>query len=63
MADAFAFLALQYPQQGGLTGQRFNAFELAERVRRDGWDWPWRATSLAESQSATQRVPGLSPQS
>ena len=37
MADAFAFLALQ--DGGGITGQRFNAFELAERVRNDGWDW------------------------
>lgn len=37
MADAFAFLALQDGQ--GVTGQRFNAFELAERVRSEGWDW------------------------
>ena len=36
MADAFAFLALQ---DGGVTGQRFNAYDLAERVRREGWDW------------------------
>lgn len=39
MADAFAFLALQFPQDGGLTGERFNAYELAERVRQQGWDW------------------------
>jgi NAD(P)-dependent dehydrogenase (short-subunit alcohol dehydrogenase family) len=37
MADAFAFLAVQYPQEGGVTGQRFDAFELAEQVRRLGW--------------------------
>ena len=42
MADAFAFLALQRPREGGLTGQRFNAFELAEQVRREGWDWHCR---------------------
>lgn len=34
MADAFAFLAVQYPQEGGITGQRFDAFALAEEVRR-----------------------------
>jgi NAD(P)-dependent dehydrogenase (short-subunit alcohol dehydrogenase family) len=38
MADAFAFLVLQYPREGGVTGQRFDAFELAEEVRRDGWN-------------------------
>jgi NAD(P)-dependent dehydrogenase (short-subunit alcohol dehydrogenase family) len=37
MADAFAFLAVQYPQEGGVTGQRFDAFELAEQVRHMGW--------------------------
>ncbi|MFN8592611.1 MAG: SDR family oxidoreductase [Thermomicrobiales bacterium] len=37
MADAFAFLAVQYPQEGGVTGQRFDAFALAEQVRRTGW--------------------------
>jgi 3-hydroxybutyrate dehydrogenase len=37
MADAFAFLAVQYPREGGVTGQRFDAFELAEEVRRTGW--------------------------
>jgi NAD(P)-dependent dehydrogenase (short-subunit alcohol dehydrogenase family) len=37
MADAFAWLAVQYPQEGGVTGQRFDAFELAEEVRRTGW--------------------------
>ncbi len=36
MAAAFAFLAVQYPQDGGITGQRFNAYELAEEVRRKG---------------------------
>lgn len=39
MADAFAFLARQWPREGGVTGQRFNAYELAEKVRRDGWQW------------------------
>ena len=38
MADAFAYLALQYPREGGVTGQRFDAFELAEEVRRNGWN-------------------------
>ena len=38
MADAFAYLALQYPCEGGVTGQRFDAFELAEEVRRNGWN-------------------------
>jgi NAD(P)-dependent dehydrogenase (short-subunit alcohol dehydrogenase family) len=37
MADAFAWLAVQYPATGGVTGQRFDAFELAEEVRRTGW--------------------------
>ena len=34
MAAAFAFLAVQYPGEGGVTGQRFDAFELAEAVRQ-----------------------------
>ena len=38
MADAFAYLVLQYPCEGGVTGQRFDAFELAEEVRRNGWN-------------------------
>ena len=37
MADGFAFLALQ--DGSGITGQRFNAYELSERVRNVGWDW------------------------
>jgi 3-hydroxybutyrate dehydrogenase len=36
MADAFAFLALQ--DGSGVTGKRFNAAQLAERVRSEGWD-------------------------
>lgn len=36
MADAFAWLAMQYPAEGGVTGKRFDAFELAEEVRRTG---------------------------
>jgi NAD(P)-dependent dehydrogenase (short-subunit alcohol dehydrogenase family) len=35
MVDAFVFLALQ--DATGITGQRFNAYELAERVRAEGW--------------------------
>ena len=37
MADGFAFLALQDGK--GITGQRFNAFDLSEKVRNTGWDW------------------------
>jgi NAD(P)-dependent dehydrogenase (short-subunit alcohol dehydrogenase family) len=37
MADAFAYLVVQYPSEGGVTGQRIDAFELAEEVRRRGW--------------------------
>lgn len=37
MADGFAFLALQDGK--GITGQRFNAFELSEKVHNMGWDW------------------------
>lgn len=37
MADGFAYLALQ--DGSGVTGQRFNAFDLAEKVRQNGWDW------------------------
>ncbi|MDI3341350.1 MAG: SDR family oxidoreductase [Sphaerobacter sp.] len=47
MADAFAYLAVQ--DGSGVTGQRFNAFDLAERVRQEGWDWtPTPAPSDAE---------------
>jgi 3-oxoacyl-[acyl-carrier protein] reductase len=45
MADAFAYLAVQYPHEGGVTGQRFDAFELAEEVRRKGWHGRWRPAS------------------
>jgi len=45
MADAFAYLALQYPREGGVTGQRFDAFELAEEVRRNGWNGDKRPSS------------------
>jgi NAD(P)-dependent dehydrogenase (short-subunit alcohol dehydrogenase family) len=37
MADAFAYLAVQYPNEGGVTGQRYDAFALSEEVRRMGW--------------------------
>lgn len=36
MADGFAYLALQ--DGNGVTGQRFNAYQLSERVRREGWN-------------------------
>jgi 3-oxoacyl-[acyl-carrier protein] reductase len=42
MADAFAYLALQFPREGGITGKRFDAFELAEEVRRKGWNSDWQ---------------------
>jgi NAD(P)-dependent dehydrogenase (short-subunit alcohol dehydrogenase family) len=42
MADAFAYLVLQYPCEGGVTGQRFDAFGLAEQVRRNGWNSEWQ---------------------
>ena len=45
MADAFAYLALQYPNEGGITGQRFDAFALAEEVRHKGWNGRWRPAS------------------
>lgn len=45
MSDAFVFLALQ--DGTGVTGQRFNAWELTERVHRDGWDWPARQKQQA----------------
>ena len=48
MADAFAFLAVQYPREGGVTGQRFDAFELAEQVRRTGWSEPRRLDSAEQ---------------
>jgi NAD(P)-dependent dehydrogenase (short-subunit alcohol dehydrogenase family) len=46
MADAFAYLALQYPHDGGVTGQRFDAYRLAEEVRRNGWSGNWRPSSI-----------------
>lgn len=49
MADAFVFLSLQ--DGTGITGQRFNAWELTERVHRDGWDWPARDTQQASDDS------------
>jgi NAD(P)-dependent dehydrogenase (short-subunit alcohol dehydrogenase family) len=51
MSDAFVFLALQ--DGTGITGQRFNAWELTERVHRDGWDWPAR-----QQQQASDSSPG-----
>jgi NAD(P)-dependent dehydrogenase (short-subunit alcohol dehydrogenase family) len=53
MADAFAYLALQYPGEGGVTGQRFDAFALAEEVREKGWHGSWRpATAELEGVNA-----------
>lgn len=39
MTDAFVYLAGQ--GNGGVTGRRFDAFELSERVRREGWTLTW----------------------
>ncbi len=36
MAEGFIWLARQDPTR--VTGRRFNSFEVAERVRREGWD-------------------------
>lgn len=52
MADAFAWLAVQYPAEGGVTGQRFDAFELAEEVRRTGGMGDRRDASAREGVSA-----------
>jgi NAD(P)-dependent dehydrogenase (short-subunit alcohol dehydrogenase family) len=52
MADAFAFLAVQYPSEGGVTGQRFDAFALAEEVRRNGWSDGKRSSSQREGINA-----------
>ena len=49
MADAFVFLALH--DGTGVTGQRFNAWELTERVHREGWDWPARVAQQASDDS------------
>lgn len=38
MVEAFAFLTTQYPMEGGVTGQRFNAFELTTRINEQGWE-------------------------
>jgi NAD(P)-dependent dehydrogenase (short-subunit alcohol dehydrogenase family) len=48
MADAFAYLALQFPREGGITGKRFDAFELAEEVRRKGWNSDWQPSLAAQ---------------
>jgi NAD(P)-dependent dehydrogenase (short-subunit alcohol dehydrogenase family) len=42
MVDAFIYLALQ--DTSGITGQQFDAFELAERVRAEGWPLTGEAT-------------------
>jgi NAD(P)-dependent dehydrogenase (short-subunit alcohol dehydrogenase family) len=48
MADAFAYLALQFPREGGITGQRFDAFALAEEVRRKGWNGDWQSSLVVQ---------------
>lgn len=52
MADAFAFLAVQHPAAGGITGQRFDAFELAEEVRGAGWTSGRQAVPAGEGINA-----------
>jgi NAD(P)-dependent dehydrogenase (short-subunit alcohol dehydrogenase family) len=47
LAEAFAFLVLQDGR--GVTGQRFSAAELAERLRTQGWE--------RVAQQATQSIP------
>ena len=37
-SDAFVFLALQRPQAGGISGERFAAYELSEHIRQHGMD-------------------------
>ena len=37
-SDAFVFLALQRPKSGGISGERFAAYELSEHVQRSGFD-------------------------
>lgn len=44
MADGFAFLCLQ--DGSGMTGQRFDAYELSERVRKEGWNWHQRGAGI-----------------
>ncbi len=36
-SDAFVFLAMQRPKSGGITGERFAAYELSEHVRQHGF--------------------------
>ncbi len=36
MTEAFVFLALQ--RGGGVTGERILAYEVSERIRKEGWD-------------------------
>ncbi len=37
-SDAFVFLAMQRPKSGGISGERFAAYELSEHVRVFGFD-------------------------
>jgi len=46
MIDAFTYLALQCGS--GVTGYRFDAFALAERVRAGGWERQYRPEDLAQ---------------
>jgi 3-oxoacyl-[acyl-carrier protein] reductase len=47
MVDAFAYLALQ--DGGGVTGRRFDALWLAERVRASGWNRHYTPAEIEES--------------
>jgi NAD(P)-dependent dehydrogenase (short-subunit alcohol dehydrogenase family) len=46
MVDAFTYLALQ--DGNGVTGYRFDAFLLAERVRASGWDRRYTPAEIEE---------------
>ena len=59
MADAFAYLAVAIPREGGVTGQRFDAFELAEEVRRKGWNGGWRPCLCAAGGSQRVKILGI----
>ena len=37
-SEAFVFLGMQRPKEGGITGERFAAYELSEHIRRKGYD-------------------------
>lgn len=37
-SEAFVYLGMQRPKEGGISGERFIAYELSEHIRRDGYD-------------------------